>query len=98
MNKHDYRKIAYAETYTNEKKLHSIFSAMRRDDPVTWIEPENFRPFWALTKHDNITEIEKLNDVFINDPRTTLTNIPTEQAIKDFTGGSHILVLSLIHI
>ena len=98
MNKHDYREIAYAETYTNEKKLHSIFSAMRRDDPVTWIEPENFRPFWALTKHDDITEIEKLNEFFINDPRTTLTNIPTEQAIKDFTGGSHILVRTLVHM
>ena len=98
MKDHEYREIAYAETYANEKKLHSIFSTMRRDDPVTWIEPKNFRPFWALTKHDDITEIEKLNDSFINDPRTTLTNIPTEQAIKDFTGGSHILVRTLVHM
>jgi len=98
MKDHEYREIAYAETYANEKKLHSIFSTMRRDDPVTWIEPENFRPFWALTKHDDITEIEKLNDSFINDPRTTLTNIPTEQAVKDFTGGSHILVRTLVHM
>ena len=94
----EYREIAYAETYTNEKKLHSIFSTMRRDDPVTWIEPENFRPFWAVTKHADITEIEKLNESFINDPRTTLMNIPTEQAIKDFTGGSHILVRTLVHM
>ena len=98
MKKHDYSEIAYAETYTNEKKLHSIFSAMRREDPVTWVEPENFRPFWAVTKHADITEIEKLNESFINDPRTTLMNIPTEQAIKDFTGGSHILLRTLVHM
>tara|TARA_B100001146_G_scaffold136881_1_gene120026 strand:+ start:13035 stop:14282 length:1248 start_codon:yes stop_codon:yes gene_type:complete len=98
MKDHEYREIAYAETYTNEKKLHSIFSKMRREDPVAWIEPENFRPFWAITKHTDITEIEKLNDVFINDPRTTLMNIPTEQAIKDFTGGSHILLRTLVHM
>ena len=77
---------------------HDIFTFMRREDPVSWVEPDQFRPFWAITKHEDIIEIEKQNELFINDPRTTLMDIPTEDAIKEFTGGSHLLVRSLVHM
>ena len=98
MNKEDFRKIAYPETYANEKELHDIFTFMRKKDPVSWVEPEDYRPFWAITKHEDIIEIEKQNEIFINDPRTTLMDIPTEDAIKEFTGGSHLLVRTLVHM
>jgi len=98
MNKEDFKKIAYPETYANEKELHDIFSFMRKKDPVSWVEPDEYRPFWAITKHEDIIEIEKQNEIFINDPRTTLMDIPTEDAIKEFTGGSHLLVRTLVHM
>lgn len=98
MNKEDFKKIAYPETYANEKELHDIFTFMRKNDPVSWVEPDQYRPFWAITKHEDIIEIEKQNELFINDPRTTLMDIPTEDAIKEFTGGSHLLVRSLVHM
>ncbi len=98
MNKEDFKKIAYPETYADEKELHDIFTFMRREDPVSWVEPDQFRPFWAITKHEDIIDIEKQNELFINDPRTTLMDIPTEDAIKEFTGGSHLLVRSLVHM
>ena len=98
MNKDDFKKIAYPETYADEKELHDIFTFMRKEDPVSWVEPDQFRPFWAITKHEDIIEIEKQNELFINDPRTTLMDIPTEDAIKEFTGGSHLLVRSLVHM
>ena len=98
MNKEDFKKIAYPETYADEKKLHDIFTFMRKNDPVSWVEPDQYRPFWAITKHEDIIEIEKQNELFINDPRTTLMDIPTEDAIKEFTGGSHLLVRSLVHM
>lgn len=98
MNKEDFKKIAYPETYAAEKELHNIFTFMRKNDPVSWVEPDQYRPFWAITKHEDIIEIEKQNELFINDPRTTLMDIPTEDAIKEFTGGSHLLVRSLVHM
>ena len=98
MNKEDFKKIAYPETYANEKELHDIFSFMRKKDPVSWVEPDEYRPFWAITKHEDIIKIEKQNEIFINDPRTTLMDIPTEDAIKEFTGGSHLLVRTLVHM
>ncbi len=98
MKTDEFKKIAYPETYIDEKKLHNIFTCMRNEYPVTWVEPNQYRPFWAITKHCDIVEIEKQNDVFINDPRTTLMDIPTEEAIKEFTGGSHLLVRTLVHM
>ena len=98
MKTEEFKKIAYPETYVNEKKLHDIFTCMRNKYPVTWVEPNQYRPFWAITKHSDIIEIEKQNDIFINDPRTTLMDIPTEEAIREFTGGSHLLVRTLVHM
>ena len=98
MTKNGYEKIAYPETYTNEDELHAILKSMRDNDPVCWLEPSNYRPFWAITKHSDISDIELKNDFFINDPRTTLMDITAENYIKEFTGGSHLLVRTLVHM
>ena len=98
MTNNGYEKIAYPETYTNEDELHTILKSMRKNDPVCWLEPNNFRPFWAITKHSDISDIELKNDFFINDPRTTLMDITAEDYIKEFTGGSHLLVRTLVHM
>ena len=98
MKTNGYERIAYPETYTNEAELHSILTSMRKNDPVCWLEPENYTPFWAVTKHSDISEIELKNDFFINHPRTTLMDITAENYIKEFTGGSHLLVRTLVHM
>ena len=98
MTNNGYEKIAYPETYTNEDELHNILKSMRENDPVCWLEPENYRPFWAITKHSDISDIELKNDFFINHPRTTLMDITAENYIKEFTGGSHLLVRTLVHM
>ena len=84
MNQNGYEAIAYPETYTDESKLHSILTSMRKNDPVCWLEPDNYSPFWAVTKHSDISEIELKNDFFINHPRTTLMDITAENYIKEF--------------
>ena len=45
MKTEEFKKIAYPETYVNEKKLHDIFTCMRNKYPVTWVEPNQYRPF-----------------------------------------------------
>ena len=49
MNKEDFKKIAYPETYADEIKLHNIFTYMRKEDPVTWVEPDQYRPCLLYT-------------------------------------------------
>lgn len=90
--------IADPKTYASEEAFHSLFTNLRRDDPVRWTEPDEYRPFWTIAKHADIAEIERQNELFINDPRLTLTTIETEEKIKEFTGGSHLLLRTLVNM
>lgn len=88
--------IADPKTYASEEGFHSLFTKLRREDPIHWTEPDGYRPFWTVSKHADISEIERQNELFINDPRLTLTTIETEEKVKEFTGGSHLLLRTLV--
>src|SRR5215469_13238395 len=75
------------DTYGNEKEIHRLLTDLRKDDPVHWTAPDGFRPFWSITKHADILEIEKLNDQFLNEPRSVLMNIEAEHAFAAMWGG-----------
>lgn len=77
--------IAAPKTYASEEAFHTLFTNLRREDPVHWTEPDDYRPFWTVSKHADIAEIERQNELFINDPRLTLTTIETERKVKATT-------------
>ena len=79
--------IAAPETYSDERRYHELFAELRRDDPVFRAEPAGYRPFWAVTRHADILEVEKQADVFISAPRTALRSHEQEEAIKAVTGS-----------
>ena len=93
-----YAAIADPRIWGDERKLFSLLDEMRRDAPVAWVEPEGFRPFWAITRHADILEIERQNERFLNGPRAVLASIQDEEIVKAFTGGSHLLLRTLIHM
>lgn len=82
--------IVNPEFFANEDKIHEIFTKLRREDPVHFVEPQGFRPFWAITKHADIQEIEKRNDVFSAAHRTYLSPIEGEEWVKAVTGDTHL--------
>jgi cytochrome P450 len=79
--------IAAPETYGDEARIHALLAQLRKEDPVHWAEPEGFRPYWAVTKHADILEVELLNDKFVNERRTTLLNKQTETDLAGMWGG-----------
>ncbi|HWS94297.1 MAG TPA: cytochrome P450 [Mycobacterium sp.] len=58
--------------YTDEPRLHAALAYLRAHAPVSWVDCPPYRPFWAITKHADIMEIERANDLFINEPRPLL--------------------------
>lgn len=68
----DARVLADPKAYTDEAGLHRVLSHLRQHDPVSWVEAPDYAPFWAITKHADIMEIERANDVFTNSPRPVL--------------------------
>ena len=79
--------IASPATYGDEKRLHAILTDLRKNDPVHWTAPEGVRPYWAVTKHADILEVEKLNEIFHNEPRSTLMDIEAEKSLAAMWGG-----------
>jgi cytochrome P450 len=87
--------IASHKTYGNLEQQHALFSMLRREDPVHWTEPNGYRPFWTVSKHKDVMEIEKQNDKFINAPRTKLLSIEFESKVKEAMGGRPMLVRAI---
>ena len=53
-------------------KLHAALAHLRANAPVSWVDVPNYRPFWAITKHADIMDIERANMLFTNSPRPVL--------------------------
>ena len=66
-------------SYTDEAKLHAALSHLRANAPVSWVDVQNYRPFWAITKHADIMAIERANTVFTNSPRPVLMTAESDE-------------------
>jgi cytochrome P450 len=66
------RVLATPLAYTDEDELHRALAHLRAHAPVSWVNVEDYQPFWAITKHADIMEIERANDAFTNSPRPVL--------------------------
>ena len=77
--------------YADEARLHRMLSELRRSDSVRWTEPSNYRPFWALTKHADVIEVERQSSQFIVGPRNRLVTIEEEERVRAKTGGKPLM-------
>jgi len=75
-----------------------ILADLRANDPIYFNKKEGYVDLWHLTRHDDIFEIEKNSDIFINGPRMVLMPIEREETLKGFTGGSVHIIKSLVSI
>jgi cytochrome P450 len=87
--------IANGMTYGDPAVQHALFTRLRQEDPVRWTQPAGFRPFWTVSRHADVLEVEKQNDLFINAPRAKLLSLQWEQKVREVTGGRPVLVRSL---
>ncbi len=91
------RVLANPQAYTNEKTLHEALTHCRKHAPVSWVDVPDYRPFWAVTKHADIMEIERQNDLFTNDPRPLLAIAEADDALRrDMEAGTGLR--TLIHL
>lgn len=77
------------ELYETEE-IHDVYSKLRKEDPVHWTEPRGYRPFWAITKHADILEVEKNHQIFVNRLRTYLSPVEGEQWVQSVVGDTHL--------
>jgi cytochrome P450 len=91
------RVLADPQAYTDEKKLHEALAHCRAHAPVSWVDVSGYRPFWAITKHADIMDIERQNDLFTNFPRPLLAITEADDALlRDIEAGTGLR--TLIHM
>jgi cytochrome P450 len=62
--------------------LHEALAHLREHAPVSWVSVEHYKPFWAITKHADVMDIERENDLFTNDPRPLLMLTKLEETLQ----------------
>ena len=81
----------------SEQWVHDQFAWLRQNEPLKYLSPEGYKPFWNVTRYSDIKEIEGQKQLFINDPRPTLGLEVMEQLVQQMTGRKH-LVRSLVQM
>lgn len=59
------------------------FDLLRLQAPVFWYERPGFEPFWAITRHDDITMISKSPEIFSSAQRIRIEDIDAIDAEND---------------
>jgi cytochrome P450 len=70
-------------TYADDRRLHAALTHLRANAPVCWVDVPDYRPFWAITKHADVMEIERANDLFINEPRPVLATADADDFARE---------------
>lgn len=86
------RVLADPRAYAEEARLHAALTHLRANAQVAWVDAPGYRPFWAITKHADVTEIERSNVLFTNSPRPVLGTAESD-ALHENAGVS-----TLIHL
>ena len=87
--------LAANRTYGDLERQHAIFTRLRREDPLHWCEPEGYRPFWVVSRHADVMEVERASELYLSAPRSKLFTIEFEQQIKAIMQGRPHLVRGL---
>jgi cytochrome P450 len=74
--------LADPTAYADDDRLHTALAWLRANNPVAWVDNPPYRPFWAVTKHEDIMAIERANDLFLSEPRPLLATAATDDVLK----------------
>ena len=53
--------IVDPRAYAAGKPVDEAFAQLRRESPLDVAQPEGFDPFWVVTRHADILEVERQN-------------------------------------
>jgi cytochrome P450 len=87
--------LADPSAYADESRLHAALAHLRAQAPVALVDKAPYRPFWAITKHADIMEIERANTLWINGPRPLLSTAAADdmaQSLLQAGGGLRTLI------
>lgn len=83
--------ITDPHTFTDPAALHGLLARIRTTDPLPYIQAEDYAPFWLVSRHADIMEIERNAEQFINAPRQAILPISYELKARAASGGQETI-------
>ncbi len=68
----DAARLAYPASFRDPDGVYDLYRRLRNESPIARAEPEGYRPFWVMTRHADIFELERRPQVYEAGPRTVL--------------------------
>jgi cytochrome P450 len=91
--------IVDPRAYAAGKPVDDAFAWLRKEAPLAVAQPQGFDPFWVVTRHADILEVERQNELFHNGDRSSVvTTIEADRKVREMMGGSPHLVRSLVQM
>ena len=93
------RTIISPKAYAEDKPVHEAFRWLRHNAPLAKAEVEGCFPFWIVSRHADILEVSRQNDLFHSGDRSpTFTTVEGDQKVREITGGSPHLLRTLVQM
>lgn len=97
MNALDTRLLSDALAYSRPEDIRSVLAALRERQPVCWVEPDDVRPYWAVTRYEDIRYVESTPELFSAEPRAVLI-VEALEKINQERFGDIMGVKTLVHM
>ncbi|MDH3682109.1 MAG: cytochrome P450 [Acidimicrobiia bacterium] len=81
--------------YAENGPPHDTWSRLRAESPVHRCEPEDYEPFWAITKHADITEISTQPERFISEPGINVLRKQDREALEASAFGQMRVIITM---
>jgi cytochrome P450 len=85
------RFVISPDGHADDARLQGAFKLLRAEAPVLWVDTPGMRPFWLLSRHGDISKVERRGAPFAAAPRTFLTSKTAEERLERILGKPYVL-------
>jgi cytochrome P450 len=85
------RFVISPDGHADDARLQAALKLLRAQAPVFWVDTPGVRPFWLLSRHDDISTVERRGAPFTAAPRTFLTSRTAEERLERILGKPYVL-------
>src|SRR5437763_16190828 len=80
------RFVISPDGHADDARLQAAFKLLRAEAPVLWVDTPGMRPFWLLSRYNDISAVERRGAPFVAATRPFLTSRKTEERLERMLG------------
>ena len=85
--------------YADGSRIDAAFAELRRNYPFAVAHPEGYDPFWVVTRHEDLREIERNHSMFLSSIRPAkIATIEAERRFREMNNGEFSAMRTIIQM